>query len=139
MRSQVLRSAFHMLSSLAGPPLFATLYARFFANQPTWQGWVDGLSYGSLLVLMAWGVLYVIHGGFFTAFWLSCKRFFASWRRQEDFLRQVEGTADPYMGSGDEKQEKAVYQAEPVSHGLLLWAGVGYFLLSFFCSLSVSL
>ncbi|MEJ8544679.1 DUF3899 domain-containing protein [Brevibacillus borstelensis] len=118
----------------AGPPVLALAIGLFSSSPLSFGGWVDGLCYASLLLLMAWGILFVIQGNFFTAFRISCKRFFAPWRRQESFIRQVEG-GQIESGQAQGGHSEASFQSRVMAHGLFFWVGAGYFALSFICSL----
>jgi len=127
-------SGWQMASLIAGPPLFALAFGFFSPSPLSLGGFADGLCYASLLLLMAWGVLFVIQGQFFTAFWISCKRFFASWRRQESYIRKVEGGQNEgmYELTG---QDDVSFHPRLIPHGPFFWAGAGYFAVSFIFSL----
>jgi len=101
------------------PPVASLLYSLVLPGSPFYLTWIDGLTYASLLMLMAGGALLVRNGRFFYGFMDSCKRFFRSLRKKESFIREQEG-----------RRTEPVYQQKAWSPMPLLLAGFFYFLLS---------
>lgn len=110
-------------------PLVASLfYPLVFPGRPFYLTWIDGLTYASLLMLMAGGVLLVRNGRFFYGFMDSCKRFWRSMRKKESFIREQEG-----------RRTEPVYQQKTWSPMPFLLVGFFYFLLTLALSiLSIS-
>lgn len=73
------------------PFVGTSLYALSMPDPASILHWIDGLTYSSLLLFMCGGIFFVRNGKFFRPFWDSCKRFYASFRKKEMYLREREG------------------------------------------------
>jgi|GEM_PF-2536629 len=111
--------------TLALVPICASLlYTLLFPEGPFYLLWVDGLTYSSLIMMMAGGCVLIRNGRFFFGFVDSCKRFLRSFRKKESFIREQEGRrADP------------VYHQTKWSSIPFLLVGFFYFVLSLILSI----
>lgn len=105
-------------------PLFgACLYTLLSEKGSSYLGWIDGITYTSLLLLMVSGVLFIRNGKFFSAFTDSCKRFFSSLRKKEAYIREREG-----------RKQHVGYQSRSLPFLPVFGVGISYFLVSLLLS-----
>lgn len=105
------------------PLLGACLYTLLSEKSSYFLGWIDGITYTSLLLLMVSAVLFIRNGKFFSAFADSCKRFFSSLRKKEAYIREREG-----------RKQQVEYQSRPLPFLPVFGVGISYFLLSLLLS-----
>lgn len=105
------------------PALGALLYTLAMSQISSALYWIDGLAYSSLLLFLCGGIMFIRNVRFFRAFWESCKRFYAVFRKREMYLREREG-----------RQNNVFYREKELPHRPVLLVASGSFLLSLLLS-----